>query len=208
MAQNKSILLINKETFLQIPELISSGEISFANTGIQEIISSYSIYTITGKINENEKIEDIKNIISQSKLAIIDENEQIIFEKKEYLILGLEKTIIILEKPSDSIHDVLLQIKKDLPIYFLKENNNSDNTFAEEIESMNIELRKIIQRKSKFYRLWSMIVPYISFYLFRSSYLKLPKDRFEHFLNDCKIGWEPKDIEEKEYIELVYLYAN
>ncbi|KAK8836224.1 hypothetical protein M9Y10_039856 [Tritrichomonas musculus] len=219
---NKSSTII--ESFLKLPEFLYSSKAKFEKPDFKEIVQNFSYFIIskTAFLNEHQKKIVMENIES-SKIIIFDEILNSDDEVNEnYLILCFEKTIMILEK-STALEYIMQNNFFSIPnlsFCFLKKSKSIfdgkvtdgfreipiNSIFLEEIESLNEGLWIYTTEKSMNY-IWSLLIPSISAYLIKKSYLKQNKYRIERYILDSEkyieTGIMQEEIlSEEEYVEM------
>ena len=210
------------EEFQKIRKCIDSKKFILHNHAAIEVIQDYNFIHISeqisfdGKEEEEEKEKEFKiyQNISNSKVIVIDQNKK--FDKlvnQKYYILGFEKTIILLKESSLSFLQQLLSSNPNIPIcflnskddYFSKNIKNPEITnnefFKEEIKSLNnfFHLSNLTRQMK---RIWKFIVPCISGYLIKKSYLQLNDHRISNFIENIEKPLENKVIKEEDCVKL------
>ncbi|KAK8839679.1 hypothetical protein M9Y10_031382 [Tritrichomonas musculus] len=117
------------------------------------------------------KNKKIFKFLGESKAVIVDQKDILNQKtKKQYLILGFEKTVIIIEKASTSILRTIFPNKNNIATFYISESIHTDqmisldSTFLEEIQSFNDKFI-IIKQPKEINEIWSIIVSCISGYL-------------------------------------------
>ncbi|KAK8850219.1 hypothetical protein M9Y10_018343 [Tritrichomonas musculus] len=219
---NKSTDII--ESFLKLPEFLSSSKAKFEKPVFREIFQNYSFFVITENtfLKENQK-QIMDENIKESKIMIIDEIiNQDDETNEQYLILCFEKTITIIESSialEYIIRNKLISIS-NFSFCFLNDTKSifeekvtlgnreikTDCIFLEELESLKEGLWIYTSEKSMSY-IWSILRTSISAYLIKKSYFQRNKNRIEAFILESEKYLESGQIQEEiireeEYIEL------
>lgn len=190
----------------------------FKKDGFKDIAQNYYFYFISENINlkEDDKCKIDQNL-NDSKIIIITQNEKFNQETKEqHLIVGFEKTLIIIKNTSMSFLNMLLSANSNLFVCFLSNAKsifikNSieiknreievDSTFEEEIKCLSKSFIPYKATKS-FKNVWKIIVQCISAYLIQKCYMKKTKYRIQKYIQDLENKSTPINISENEYVEL------
>ena len=206
------------ENILKIPQLIKNNKISFSQHEFIKVFENYSFYAITNNISlkEEEERKIIQNI-KESQIIIFSQSEGLNEEtENKYLILGFEKTLIILDQSTASISFLLklVSINSEISVCFL---NDTKKILKEKIEIHNQEIEpdgifqeEIINFKNNcsiisnqtMIKIYSIICPCILGYLIKKSYFKTKRYRIEKFMQDIEDNYTPETISENEYVEL------
>ena len=216
---NKSTNII--ESFLKLPEFLNISTVKFDKPAFKGFFHNYSFCVITKNtfLKENQK-QTINKNIKESKVMIID--EIINQDDERYLILCFEKTIMIVEH-SIAIEHILRNNSfsiSNLSFCFLNDTKSIfegkithvhreiaiDCLFLEEIESLKEGLWIYTTDKSMSY-IWSFLIPSISAYLIKKSYLQRNKNRIEEYILESEEYMNSEIIQEQiireeEYVEL------
>ena len=204
------------ESFLKIHDFLISPGMKFLKIGLNHVVQNYSFYHILEKdsLNEEEKQKILENI-KKTKVIIIDQSELLNENtNKKYIIIGFEKTLIILEQSSTFLQ-ILFSTNIAMLICFLSNTKaiiekkikfenpeiQIDSNFMSEIESLN-NCFHIYKTNKTINLFWSQIIPCISGYLIKKSYMKTKKNRIEQFIIDSEMNLTPEIIDENEYVEL------
>ena len=205
------------EYFSKLHSYLNDCNIRLKNDEFRSVVQDYLFLHIkeVSNLKENEKMIFHSNI-KKSKVIVIDMIEEY-NEAKRYLILGFEKTLLIHEIDSSSfsfLHDIL-SINSNMPTCFLSnakkifsEMNEIQNQVIEIDENFNEEiniLKSSLQcRKTKNpnNRIWPLVIPCISGYLIKKSYLNSNEYRIQKFIHNLESHSNPEIIDEDEYIEL------
>lgn len=206
------------DNILKIPHLIKNDKIGFRKQCFNEVFQDYSFFAITQNISlkeeENQKI--IQNI-KESKVIIFSQDERLNEgTANKYLILGFEKTLIILDQSTTSISFInkLVSINSKMSVCFLSDTKNivkekieicnqeieSDEIFQDEIKNFYNDCQ-IISKKAMG-EAYSIIYPCILGYLIKKSYFQTQKYRIEKFILGIENDHKPETISENEYVEL------
>ncbi|KAK8854151.1 hypothetical protein M9Y10_016708 [Tritrichomonas musculus] len=206
------------EDILKIPQLIKNNEISFSKHGFIKVFEDYSFFAHTKNISikEEEKQKIIQNI-KESQLIIFSQSDRLKEgTENKYLILGFEKTLIILDQSATSISFLfkLVSINSEISVCFLSNTNNfvkekieihnqeieADEIFQEEI--INFKNNCSIISNQTMIKIYSIICPSILGYLIKKSYYKTKRYRIEKLIQDIENNHTPETINENEYAEL------
>lgn len=202
-----------KNNLFNFLENFKNGNISFQKNNLTKVIKEYLISDDVP--TPNEKIEIEKNI-KKSKILLF--NTLILADlqtESTYLIIGFEKTILIVEKTSIFLENLLsnnfepsvcfFRNSKDILIKSFKIQNPEikyDNSFERDISYLNQKC-KLCDSYKNFSKIWKSILPCITGYFIQKSYLKLSKNRFKDFdPSDYKKDTNYTIIDEDDYIEL------
>lgn len=206
------------KNLIDLKELFKSGDFNFMKSRFKDVFQNYNFYYISQ--NSTIRITEKHNInqnIANSKVIIIDQSNDL-NKKMEaiHLIISFEQTLILLEQSSLAFLYDILTTNSQLSVCFLSNTRDFlhdlknpeiefDSIFEEEIEALEQNL--ILYTKSKDIKLfWSFIVPSISGYLIKKSYLKQKNQRITQFiLNLQNDDLSPSYITEDEYVELRYI---
>lgn len=107
--------------FSKFKNLMNDYSIKFMKNAFADIIQTYNFYYLSRNISfsENES-QIIQQNIKNSKLIIVDQNEKLNNESNDkYLIIGFDKTKIILQQSSISFLCRILACNPSLSICFL-----------------------------------------------------------------------------------------
>ncbi|KAK8872166.1 hypothetical protein M9Y10_007928 [Tritrichomonas musculus] len=196
------------ESFKNINELIIAKKSILDHNGLKEIVESYSFLFISENWHINDEENKITQNISNSQLIVIDQNHEFNeIAKKQYLIVGFEKTLIILEKSlkTESYLSELLSNNSNIPICNLSNSKLSsiknleipvDSIFIDEIQSFE----KCFTELHEKCLISQLIAPCICGYLIKKSYLSKRMYRIEQFIYNRDLTEE--EITKKDYIEL------
>ena len=206
-------------SFLNLQELLDQYDIEFNKNGVKDTIQSYNFHLISPSksLKENE-LEKLDHYVKKSKIIIIYQNKDLNEETQEdFLLIGFEKTLIILNQTSISFLTNILTKHTDLSVCFLNDTKNIiqkkiknheieiDENFIEEINSLQrIFLPKNKNKnKSKIIsRVLTYISPCISAYLIKKSYLQNKKYRIEKFIKSLDENSSQETMNEQDYVEL------
>ena len=180
--------------FSNFQNLLASekSNIKFRNPKISNIFQAYSFYYIEQKMQFDENQQIFSNIKKSN--AIVINHYQIQSSGKDdiYFIFGFEETIIIIHQSNLLYANLILLINPDIQFCFIENTRNIFDQFnsVEYKESTNIRNEHNFQKEiynfnkqflSKNSKFWKIIIPCITGYLIKQSYLKW---KFLIFAND------------------------
>ncbi|KAK8891518.1 hypothetical protein M9Y10_028730 [Tritrichomonas musculus] len=185
--------------FLEFVDLLRNNKIKFKTNELNNVIQNYTFYHISqNTINENE-MKKINLSITNSMIIMIDQSKELDSETNErYIILGFEKTIILLKISMLPVLQHILIVNPQLKICFLSNTNNLIKSMIEiknhevvvndefniEIHSFEEEFRLIGMEKQR--KIWLFIRKCISAYLIKKSYFKQSIFRVEKHFYDLE----------------------
>ena len=127
------------ENYLTLQEKINNQEIKFKNKTFLNIIQNYCFFYLSeNKLIDNDEKQIINQNVKCSKIIVIHQNEQLNNEtNKKLLIIGFDKTIIILDQSSISFLKDILDKNQDLYVFFI---SNTKNIIKSAIKIKNQEI--------------------------------------------------------------------
>ena len=171
--------------FLEFVDLLRNNKINFKKNELNNVIQNYTFYHISKNKNNENEMKKINLNITNSMIIMIDQSKELDSETNErYVILGFEKTIILLKISMLSVLRFILIANPQLKICFLSNTENCiksmieiknnvvvvSNEFNDEIHNFGKEFCLIGKKRQK--QICSCIKKCISAYLIKKSYFK------------------------------------